>query len=782
MQIQSLNANPGGASTVTPTLTSALANESVGGPLPKPVFEAILAELANPSSESFQNLNSPDQTSGVFGKVYAPETLGEADPSINAFPIDYLPLQSLANNDLSPASTNLTNAFMFSLSPNASSQQNGSQKPISSAPPAPQATPQATSLINPAIDSGISAGKSLFRPNEGLARPSFGHHSYPSSTQATVDHNSTAAFNSIATNQTIDQPITSVNGISSRQIEVPQTSTEPAPTDQKQLSIAKTTVDTVTGVRLNPSQAPFARSTSAAPINPPENPLLADGASPIRNTDQPASTHFEYGNFTRPSPGHSISGRSIPDHAKLGRSIPGRSLSNESSVTDSAQVDNDGGSSLAINAPVNATQTISSTHGIDPAQNQTAAVSPIAPSIRSPQNVLSIAPSVVNESPSQPSNNGQNLEPLPIPALAPITSQVRPKAVATNLDEPTITQVDAVSLSESSTPIAEVASTLPDRVRPMSSSRNNVESLVSQTDTTNVKAGTSLEAEQLESTLPLQTGAPPQSAVDNEATLANFDSTEFADARVPPPVATSADLFADSLNVTDVQITAENRVASELNGSSISQFNLPAGEIVSESHVSAMNAAPEPSSDQFQRLDVGSNFELKSNSETVVRDFRLPQVAEKSISEVVSEIVAQRNVESQQGNEVTRIRIEIDPPELGEISIEISRNPHQTVATVVVANEYAQQQLGGNIQQLQTSLESLGVEFKQVEVQQQNPEQNSFDLAQRESNSQQENRERSDGNAANHSRDQENDPANRLEENTTKPISVRSVHVVDVLV
>ena len=176
------------------------------------------------------------------------------------------------------------------------------------------------------------------------------------------------------------------------------------------------------------------------------------------------------------------------------------------------------------------------------------------------------------------------------------------------------------------------------------------------------------------------------------------------------------------------------------------------------------------------------NLEAKPIGETVIRDYRVSQVAEKSISEIVSEIVVQRNAESQTGTEVTRIRIEIDPPELGEISIEIARNPHQTVATIVVANEHAQHQLGGNIQQLQASLESLGVEFKQVEVQQQMSEEKSFESSQRDSDLQHETPNHSKRESSNHNKRNAVHPNDESGKNATSQISIRSVHVVDVVV
>ena len=751
MQIQTLNANLGGASTTSPTLTNALVNESVEAPLPKPVFEAVLSQLANPSSEFSQNLNSPDQTSGVIGKVYAPETGNEVEQSINSFPIDYLPLQTLANKDLSPASTNLTKAFMFSLSPTANSPQNGSQQPIplaSTTPFATPAEPDANPLIGPVIDSGVRFGKSL---NEDLRNPPpVVHLNHQPTTQTKTALDSTTDFNSIATNQRIT-PAKSIDKISVRPIDISQTSIEQAPAHQPHHSI--------TGVvRPNPNHASLGRSTPAALINPAENLRLPVNVSPIENA-QTASPHFE-------NEAESLSSL----ESSFSRPLP----SNESyrPATESVPITStNSGSPDTINPSVNATQNTSSTREIGTDHKQSFTVSTSSPSIGSSQNALNNTLSVDTEPAGQPAASRQNPEAAPIASLTSPTSQTRATDASTDLHDPTIPPLDGLSISENAAPIAEVASAVSNRFRPTAASRFNAVNSATLGQATNVDAGTFTTAEQGEqSTLPLQTGASPLTFADNEAIFANADSTELADPRTPSPVATSIDSLTDSLNVTDVQITAENRVASELNGSSLSQFNLPTSEFGSESLVSAMNAAPEHGSDRFQPLDVGSNLEIKPNSETVIRDFRMPQVAEKSISEVVSEIVSQRNLEQQNGKEVTRIRIEIDPPELGEISIEISRNPHQTVATVVVANEYAQQQLGGNIQQLQTSLESLGVEFKQVEVQQQNPEQNSFDLAQRESNSQQGNRERSDGKTTNHARHPENDLTNGLEEKTTKPI------------
>ena len=102
--------------------------------------------------------------------------------------------------------------------------------------------------------------------------------------------------------------------------------------------------------------------------------------------------------------------------------------------------------------------------------------------------------------------------------------------------------------------------------------------------------------------------------------------------------------------------------------------------------------------------------------QTAAQSFRtVDMTGEQNLAEFVQRVITERAEEAVGEKNITRIEIAIDPPELGEVRIEITKTATRTVATLAVANEIAWNQLQSNIQNLQASLESMGVEFNEVD-------------------------------------------------------------------
>ncbi|MEE2642445.1 MAG: flagellar hook-length control protein FliK [Planctomycetota bacterium] len=102
--------------------------------------------------------------------------------------------------------------------------------------------------------------------------------------------------------------------------------------------------------------------------------------------------------------------------------------------------------------------------------------------------------------------------------------------------------------------------------------------------------------------------------------------------------------------------------------------------------------------------------------QTAAQSFRTVDMAgEQNLAEFVQRVITERAEEAVGEKNITRIEIAIDPPELGEVRIEITKTATRTVATLAVANEIAWNQLQSNIQNLQASLEAMGVEFNEVD-------------------------------------------------------------------
>lgn len=563
MQIQTLNANLGGAVTAPLNATAASANQSPGTPLPKVVFEAILAELANPNQKSTESFGTSAQPTGVSGKVYATDSVSENEHLIDPNLIESFPFQALANTDLSPASTNLTNALMHLLS-SSSSNPLANSKELSNS---------SMVQLQPFADTeaGLKASSMVNGPSDRSAL---------SQTEISI------------------MPLLTPDRLTPTAVQNPTSSPE-IPSPQQP------------GI-------PFQTGDAVAPPN-----------QPISIAENPVST------------------------SEIASFVPIRSRPTSGPKTESSETVN------PTNASHDQTEKINDSRLLNQAP------------VRTPQ-----------------------------------------------------TQSEDISTSAS-----EINS---------DSSGSSDRSMSSTVETTKVVSTDSRNASE-----------------------------------------TNNRLFSEELNPTDIQVTAESRPTAESGGPTVSVANSSSVEHNLEPALSAT----EPATERIHPVEVNSNLEVKPNTETLLRDYKIPQVAEKTISEVVSEIVAQRNIESQRGDEVTRIRIEIDPPELGEISIEISRHPHQTVATIVVANEHAQQQLSGNIQQLQTSLESMGVEFKQVDIQQPVPEQDPFNPTERDSSFQNETPDRSHRDSSNPAERKQEDLHEGSGENTPENnVSIRSVHVVDVLI
>lgn len=396
---------------------------------------------------------------------------------------------------------------------------------------------------------------------------------------------------------------------------------------------------------------------------------------------------------------------------------------------------------------------------------------------------------------------------LPMPLLTP--DRLTPTAVQNSASSPEIPspqqpgipsqtgeavapQNEPISIADNPVSTSAIASFVPIRSSPTSGPKTEPSETVNPTNASHDQTE-KINDSRLLNQAPVRTPQTQSENISPSASEINSDSSGSTDRSMSSTDETtkgvSTDsrnasettnrLFSEELNATDIQVTAESRPTAESGGSTV----LVANSSSVEHNLEPALAATEPVAERIHPVEVNSNLEVKPNTETLLRDYKIPQVAEKTISEVVSEIVAQRNIESQRGNEVTRIRIEIDPPELGEISIEISRHPHQTVATIVVANEHAQQQLSGNIQQLQTSLESMGVEFKQVDIQQPVPEQDPFNPTERDSSFQNETPDRSHRDSSNPAERKQEDLHDGSGENTPENnVSIRSVHVVDVLI
>ena len=743
MQIQTLNANIGGAITAPLAPTVASANESPGTPLPKVVFEAILAELANPKQESTQSFVRPAPSTGGFGKVYAAEPVGEIEHPIDSNLVESLPLQSLASTDLSAASTNLTNALMFSLnSPSGVPLKNSPELLDSSVD---QSQPSADT------EAGLQAATNLAGPANRSALNNIGISTTPVNS-AWVHQPSYLPKQSDLTPQRIDLAAKRSNF--TRSVQAPN-HTEPTPTIPNPIN------------GLVPNEARFVGTSP--PLNPsiPENAgngklLIQNSLSADLNNAIMDSSQSDV-NSVNPSP----RGPSIPPIPLLRPNQPTPTL-----VQNPTRVQN---------------PTL--------AQNPTSLPSSLG---KAQVDESTISPTDSNELHSnRPTAARPTSEQFSTPTSSPALPSLKQPSTPSPSGEAVTSQIDHVSIAENPVSTSEIASFVPIRQRPTNGPETPSSESVDLPNESRAQAGPQ-SGTIIDSGLPGQAPARPrQTTFDNILPPAinsessgpgdrSFGTTvETTNVVLPKTLnteETTQRLFPEELNVTDVQVTAENRPTAESAGSTVPVGNSSSVEPNLENSLSPTTSITEPGVDRAHVVDVHSSLEVKPNSETIVRDYRMPQVAEKTISEVVSEIVAQRNIESQRGNEVTRIRIEIDPPELGEISIEISRHPHQTVATVVVANEHAQQQLSGNIQQLQTSLESMGVEFKQVDIQQHATEQDPFDPAQRDSNFQNETPDRSQRDSSNPTERNQENLNDGSSENTTNDVSIRSVHVVDVLI
>jgi hypothetical protein len=164
-----------------------------------------------------------------------------------------------------------------------------------------------------------------------------------------------------------------------------------------------------------------------------------------------------------------------------------------------------------------------------------------------------------------------------------------------------------------------------------------------------------------------------------------------------------------------------------------------------------------------------------------VYEERLANTGEKSISEIVGEIIATRESSAARESNVTQVKIEISPAEFGEITIQITKSVHGTVATLAVANELAMNQLQSNIQSLQLALEDMGVEFQQIDWKQ--TEENLLQNEQEQSDQPNENSNADESTAPGQSG--ENSSVGNDEQFTEEDkmeLTWSSAHVVDILI
>lgn len=278
-----------------------------------------------------------------------------------------------------------------------------------------------------------------------------------------------------------------------------------------------------------------------------------------------------------------------------------------------------------------------------------------------------------------------------------------------------------------------------------------------------------------DSDAPIQTLPNPESAFasttfDDDSIGASPDSTRlvenFRTAGPAMPFTQTMAPIASTAFATP--IGAETLVdSSVVNSSEPVQFFEPIqfSEATAVSHVDSRGA------------DLGISQRLTGQ---ILQEQTLTPSGNKGWSEIVSGLIQQRQSEANSEANLTRIKVEIDPPELGEIAIQITKSLHKTVATLAVTNEFALHQLSASIQTLQSSLEAMGVEFHQVDYPSDDstPEQadeNDRDFGQNldaESQSQQrQNRVTGQNN--------ENGEPASVE---AKDVKLKSVHVVDIVV
>lgn len=199
----------------------------------------------------------------------------------------------------------------------------------------------------------------------------------------------------------------------------------------------------------------------------------------------------------------------------------------------------------------------------------------------------------------------------------------------------------------------------------------------------------------------LSPDAHPAANVDS-----NSGSTERATAGdsnpVIPPVSGEVSTFNPQMKggmtgkLADLPVPFDLQASHELQVSSVSSIDANTTTANTESAMPYLpTSLPPGSTTQIQRFD---------------------NLADQTLEKFVSQAVVDRAETPVQEKNITRLQIAIDPADLGEVRIEITKTSLRTVATMTVANEYALQQMQSNIQSLQSSLESMGVEFQEVDL------------------------------------------------------------------
>lgn len=195
-------------------------------------------------------------------------------------------------------------------------------------------------------------------------------------------------------------------------------------------------------------------------------------------------------------------------------------------------------------------------------------------------------------------------------------------------------------------------------------------------------------------------------------------------------------------------------------------FDLQASHELQVSSVSSIDASTTTNTESAMHYLPTS---LPPGSTTQIQRFE--NLADQTLEKFVSQAVVDRAETPVQEKNITRLQIAIDPADLGEVRIEITKTSLRTVATMTVANEYALQQMQSNIQSLQSSLESMGVEFQEV------------DLEDRSRSADQQRDPDSGQNRRSH-RERESlisEPEAQLKPEQTE-LQLRSAHVVDILI
>lgn len=120
-----------------------------------------------------------------------------------------------------------------------------------------------------------------------------------------------------------------------------------------------------------------------------------------------------------------------------------------------------------------------------------------------------------------------------------------------------------------------------------------------------------------------------------------------------------------------------------------------------------------------QKLEVDRSIftpELKTETQTVQqsRATVITTIQARNISELLQGLSGRIRVMSQQGTQ--RARLQLDPPELGRIALELESKGNHLKVHIVTERVQVQEQLQLWLEQLKENLKLAGVDFDQVEV------------------------------------------------------------------